>query len=73
MASEKLLKATTVVVAIVGIPLAILFWWEAYRVTLTYPKMRIGFIITVIFAVLVSVGGSIAVFLIQRPKEAKPK
>lgn len=71
MASEKLLKITTVVVVIVGIPLAILFWWGAYNATSAYT--RTGFIIRSVLTVLLIVGASIAVFLIQRPKGGKPK
>lgn len=66
MANQKW-KVITAVALAVGIPLIILLWWETYKVVLVYHGLT-RFITITVFSVLVSVGGSIAVFLVKRRK-----
>jgi len=66
MANQKLrLRIITAVALAVGIPLTILLWWETYKIALVYHGLT-RFITITVFGVLVSVGGSIAVFLVKR-------
>ena len=66
MANQKW-KIITVVAFAVGIPLIVLLWWETYKVVVVYHGLT-RFIAITVFSVLVSVGGSIAVFLGKRRK-----
>ena len=71
MANQKW-KVITAVVLAVEIPLIILLWWETYKVVLVYHGLT-RFIAITVFGVLVSVGGSIAVFLGKRRRGRKLK
>jgi len=64
MASDKW-KIITVVVCAVAIPLTIFLWWETYKIALRWGMMT-GFITNTVFGVVLSVGGSLAVFLVKR-------